>query len=162
MALILITLELANSGDVKVSSMILEFNSAILLINEPRLQGAIKAGQSVLSIMALNTSNPDQFPKLRIDGGLMNVTSLIGNKVKLNNGTVVLDIQKTSTSSKPEEARVVLFSVQYESGLTITAEVRYSPKMGRHYLNVMFIPSARFKSQTEGLCGVMDDDPSND
>ena len=47
-------------------------------------------------------------------------------------------------------------------GLTITAEVRYSPKMGRHYLNVMFIPSARFKSQTEGLCGVMDDDPSND
>lgn len=39
-ALILITLELANSGDVKVSSMTLEFNSAILLINEPRLQGA--------------------------------------------------------------------------------------------------------------------------
>lgn len=34
----------------------------------------------------------------------MNVTSLIGNKVKLNNGTVVLDTQKTSTSSKPEEA----------------------------------------------------------
>lgn len=34
--------------------------------------------------------------------------------------------------------------------------------MGCHYLNVMFIPSARFKSQTEGLCGVMDDDPSND
>ena len=26
---------------------------------------AIKAGESVLSIMALNTSNPDQFPKLR-------------------------------------------------------------------------------------------------
>lgn len=54
-----------------------------------------------------------------------------------------------------------LFFVSLQ-GLTITAEVRYSPKMGRHYLNVMFIPSARFKSQTEGLCGVMDDDPSND
>lgn len=55
----------------------------------------------------------------------MNVTSLIGNKVKLNNGTVVLDIQKTSTSSKPEEARVVLFSVQYESGLVKLIIVNY-------------------------------------
>lgn len=55
----------------------------------------------------------------------MNVTSLIGNKVKLNNGTVVLDTQKTSTSSKPEEARVVLFSVQYESGLVKLIIVNY-------------------------------------
>lgn len=47
----------------------------------------------------------------------MNVTSLIGNKVKLNNGT--------STSSKPEEARVVLFSVQYESGLVKLIIVNY-------------------------------------
>lgn len=55
----------------------------------------------------------------------MNVTSLIGNKVKLNNGTVVLDTQKTSTSSKPEEAQVVLFSVQYESGLVKLITVNY-------------------------------------
>lgn len=55
----------------------------------------------------------------------MNVTSLIGNKVKLNNGTVVLDTQKTSTSSKPEEALVVLFSVQYESGLVKLIIVNY-------------------------------------
>lgn len=55
----------------------------------------------------------------------MNVTSLIGNKVKLNNGTVVLDTQTTSTSFKPEEAQVVLFSVQYESGLVKLITVNY-------------------------------------
>ena len=34
--------------------------------------------------------------------------------------------------------------------------------MGRQYLNVLFTPTVAFKGHTEGLCGVMDNEPSND
>lgn len=34
--------------------------------------------------------------------------------------------------------------------------------MGRQYVNVLFTPTVAFKGHTEGLCGVMDNDPSND
>lgn len=47
-------------------------------------------------------------------------------------------------------------------GLTVTTDVRHSQVMGRQYLNVLFTPTAAFKGHTKGLCGVMDDDPSND
>lgn len=48
------------------------------------------------------------------------------------------------------------------SGLTVTADVRHSYVMKRQYLNVLFTPTASYKGHTEGLCGVMDNDPSND
>ena len=47
-------------------------------------------------------------------------------------------------------------------GLTVTTDVRYSHVMGRQYLNVLFTPTIAFKGHTEGLCGMMDNDPSND
>jgi len=34
--------------------------------------------------------------------------------------------------------------------------------MGRQYLNVLFTPTVAFKGHTKGLCGVMDNDLSND
>lgn len=34
--------------------------------------------------------------------------------------------------------------------------------MGRQYLNLLFTPTVALKGHTEGLCGVMDNDPSND
>ena len=46
----------------------------------------------------------------------MNLTARVGQKMKLDNGTVVIDIQKTF-SSKSDETGVVLISLQYESGL---------------------------------------------
>lgn len=52
----------------------------------------------------------------RIDGKLVNLTARVGQKMKLANGTVVMDIQKTF-SSQSDETGVVLISLQYESGL---------------------------------------------
>ena len=52
----------------------------------------------------------------RVDGTLVNISAQVGQKMKLNNGTVVLDIQKTF-NSKSDETAVVLISLQYESGL---------------------------------------------
>ena len=52
----------------------------------------------------------------RIDGKLVNLTAHAGQKIKLANGTVVMDIQKTF-SSQSDETGVVLISLQYESGL---------------------------------------------
>ncbi|KAJ7370752.1 hypothetical protein OS493_030182, partial [Desmophyllum pertusum] len=122
---------------------------------------AIKAGPSVLSIMTVNTSDPKEFPKLRIDGMLVNLTAHVGQKAKLNNETVVMEIQTTS-SSVSDPTGVALISLQYESGLTVTAYIRHSQAMGRQYLNLLFTPTVAFKGHTEGLCGVMDNDPSND
>lgn len=34
--------------------------------------------------------------------------------------------------------------------------------MKRQYLNVMYTPTDEFKGQTEGLCGLMNNDQSND
>lgn len=48
------------------------------------------------------------------------------------------------------------------SGATVTADVRHSHVMNRQYLNVLFTPTVAFKGRTEGLCGRMDNDPSND
>ena len=52
----------------------------------------------------------------RIDGKLVNLTARVCQKIKLANGTVVMDIQKTF-SSQSDETGVVLISLQYESGL---------------------------------------------
>lgn len=59
------------------------------------------------------TSSPIFFS--RIDGTLVNVTAYIGKKMKLDNGTIVMDIQKTFSSSF-DESGVVLISLQFESG----------------------------------------------
>ena len=53
-------------------------------------------------------------------------------------------------------------SFSFFSGLTVTIDVRHSNVMSRQYLNVLFTPTEAFKGHTEGLCGVMDNDPSND
>ena len=34
--------------------------------------------------------------------------------------------------------------------------------MGRQYLNVLFTPTVAYTGRTEGLCGVMDNEPLND
>ena len=44
----------------------------------------------------------------------------------------------------------------------MSVETEYSPVMSRQYLNVNFIPTAMFSKNTEGLCGFMDDDDTND
>jgi hypothetical protein len=44
----------------------------------------------------------------------------------------------------------------------VSVETEYSPVMSRQYLNVNFIPTAAFSKTTEGLCGFMDDDDTND
>ena len=52
--------------------------------------------------------------------------------------------------------------VSYFSGSTLTLDVRYSPTMQRQYMNIMFTPTAVFLGNTEGLCGKMDDNQTND
>ena len=47
-------------------------------------------------------------------------------------------------------------------GVSVSVDVRYSRVMERQYLNVMFTPTLPFKGRTEGLCGLMDDETSND
>ena len=47
-------------------------------------------------------------------------------------------------------------------GVSVTIEVAYSPMIGRQYINTQFGPTAQFFEKTQGLCGFMDDDDTND
>ena len=47
-------------------------------------------------------------------------------------------------------------------GATVSVGAEFSPVMSRQYLNVNFIPTAVFTKKTQGLCGFMDDDETND
>ena len=47
-------------------------------------------------------------------------------------------------------------------GVTVTIDVRHSRVMKRQYLNVLYSPTAAYKGHTEGLCGFMDNNSTND
>ena len=47
-------------------------------------------------------------------------------------------------------------------GVTVTIDVRHSLVMKRQYLNVLYSPTAAYKGHTEGLCGFMDNNATND
>ena len=68
----------------------------------------------------------------------MNVTAHIGKKMKLNNGTVVMDIQK-AFSSELDESGIVLISLQFESGLLKELNARNSTKMNISVVSVIGI-----------------------
>lgn len=71
----------------------------------------------------------------------MNVTAHIGKKMELNNGTVVMDIQK-AFSSQLDESGIVLISLQFESGLLIELNARNSTKMNILVVSVIGIRTA--------------------
>ncbi|CAH1233820.1 TNC [Branchiostoma lanceolatum] len=118
---------------------------------------AVKTGHSVVTITTPGQATETDLPSLRIDGNLQPISS--GQTYVLNNGTVHLLVEIPSTS---ESGEVVLFSFTFESGASVAFDIRFSPKMGRQYLNVIFSPTACFKGKTRGMCGYMDDDEDND
>ncbi|XP_035690544.1 uncharacterized protein LOC118425664 [Branchiostoma floridae] len=119
---------------------------------------AVKAGHSVVTLMAVPNAT-ENVPNIRIDGELHQLS--VGEKYLLNNGTIHLLAQKPSTNAT-ESGAVIIISVTFASGATVSFDVRYSPKMGRQFVNILFSPTATFKGNTEGLCGLMDDDDAND
>ncbi|XP_078611889.1 uncharacterized protein LOC144882157 isoform X2 [Branchiostoma floridae x Branchiostoma japonicum] len=118
---------------------------------------AIKTGHSVVTITTPEHATETSLPNLRIDGRLQTVSS--GQMYVLNNGTVHLVAEIPSTT---ESGEVILFSFTFESGASVAFDIRFSPKMGRQYLNTIFSPTADFKEKTQGLCGFMDDAEDND
>ncbi|KAI8480739.1 hypothetical protein Bbelb_415320 [Branchiostoma belcheri] len=94
-----------------------------------------------------------------IDGELRQLS--VGEKYPLNNGSVHLLAQQPASNST-ETGAVVIISITFASGASVSFDVRYSPKMSRQFINILFSPTATFKGNTEGLCGFMDDDIAND
>ena len=90
-----------------------------------------------------------------------------GLMLDLADGTVHIEIvlfSNSSSSSGGENSgsSVVLIALQYASGVSVTIDVRYSAGMQRQFFNTLFSPTASFKRSTEGLCGYMDGNKSND
>ena len=46
--------------------------------------------------------------------------------------------------------------------MTVTIDVKHSRVMKRQYLNVLYSPTAAYKGLTQGLCGFMDNNATND
>ncbi|XP_035690546.1 uncharacterized protein LOC118425665 isoform X2 [Branchiostoma floridae] len=119
---------------------------------------AVKAGHSVVTLMTSPNATEKEVPKIRIDGELHQLS--VGEKYLLNNGTIHLLAQQQSTATT--SGAVIIVSITFASGAAVSFDVRYSPKMGRQFVNILFSPTAIFKGNTEGLCGLMDDDDAND
>lgn len=83
----------------------------------------------------------------------MNLTARVGQKMKLDNGTVVMDIQKTF-SSQSDETGVVLISLQYESGLFNFLMVRLLPSTKKHQ-NISTKKEWRFLSNLLALLSLI-------
>ncbi|XP_078598874.1 uncharacterized protein LOC144874520 [Branchiostoma floridae x Branchiostoma japonicum] len=120
---------------------------------------AVKAGHSVVTLMTLPIATEKEVPDIRIDGELHQLS--VGEKYLLNNETIHLLAQQPSANAT-ESGAVIIVSITFASGATVSFDVRYSPKMGRQFVNILFSPTATFKGNTEGLCGLMDDDDAND
>ncbi|XP_019634589.1 PREDICTED: uncharacterized protein LOC109477683 [Branchiostoma belcheri] len=120
---------------------------------------AVKAGHSVVTLMTLPNATENHVPNIRIDGEPRHLS--VGEKYLLNNGTIHLLAQQPSTNAT-ESGAVIIVSITFASGATVSFDIRYSPKMGRQFVNILFSPTATFKGNTEGLCGLMDDDDDND
>lgn len=76
--------------------------------------------------------------------------------------TVLFGNNTVQGSGDNSGSSVALIALQYASGVSLTIDVRYSPGMQRQFINILFSPTASFKRTTEGLCGYMDGDKSND
>ncbi|XP_028400062.1 uncharacterized protein LOC114523364 isoform X2 [Dendronephthya gigantea] len=122
---------------------------------------ALKVAENVVTITTLPVSTPRDSPMLRINGALQNFS---GNDAQLlfANDSIKLNILNPENRTESNGVQATIMAFQYKSGVTVSVEAEYSPVMSRHYLNVNFIPNADFTKATEGLCGFMDDDETND
>jgi len=59
-------------------------------------------------------------------------------------------------------AQFLLYTSIIFLGVTVTIDVKHSRAMGRQYLNVLYAPTVAYKGHTEGLCGFMDNNATND
>ena len=131
---------------------------------------AIKAGPSVVAISTLHQPKPSDLPTLRFVGRYNDmiiifsfrlngvVTSLSdGLRLNLAKDTVHVEV---SLMSSLESIALILF--QFSNGVSLSVDVRYSAAMDRQFINILFAPVASFKRSTEGLCGLMDGNVTND
>ena len=80
-----------------------------------------------------------------------------GLKLSLEKDTVHVEV---SLMSSPES--IALISFQFANGVSLSVDIRYSAAMERQFINILFAPVASFKRSTEGLCGLMDGNVTND
>ncbi|XP_072043066.1 uncharacterized protein [Amphiura filiformis] len=117
---------------------------------------SVKVGLSIVTITTPG-SDKDDLPNLRIDGQLVNI--LEDTSLMLGNSKSKLDVQTQST----DDTLRATMSFQFETRVTLTVEVRFSPMIQRQYINIYFNASNKdFIGKTEGLCGMMDDNEAND
>ena len=102
---------------------------------------------------------------IRIDGVVIQLYE--GRVEVLAEGKVHLEVTLYQNSSSPTDENdsgtiLALIAVQWFNDVYLSVEVRYSPGMQRQFINILFSPIASFKGKTEGLCGYMDGDMTND
>ncbi|CAD5126265.1 unnamed protein product, partial [Dimorphilus gyrociliatus] len=122
----------------------------------------IKVGNSsVLTVTTKLNITADDFPSLRLDGSLIdNLNS--NHSYKFDNDTIRLDISPKSSLINKKDPTILITSVKYNSGSSISVITSFSEKMKCQYLSLSITGSEKMFNQTSGICGVMNDEDSDD
>lgn len=121
---------------------------------------AIKVTEQItLTITSIKTNSTTDYPILKLNGD--KISNIDKNVTKVfDNGTVRIDISSNQLSFNTPS--ILLVSIKFLSGASITVTVEYSKKMMIQYLSVSITPNQKMFNQTKGLCGVMNNNVSDD
>ncbi|CAH1781186.1 unnamed protein product [Owenia fusiformis] len=117
---------------------------------------AIKAGENIVTLVTHQPADESTLPVIRLNGEVVDVANQTVD-YKISD-----DVHMVITNSNGSDDSVMLVTLQYNTGVMVSTYLRYSAKMKRQYLNLVLQLTAAFSGKTSGLCGLMDDDQSND
>ncbi|CAD5123388.1 DgyrCDS11742 [Dimorphilus gyrociliatus] len=123
---------------------------------------AIRLGNvSVLTINTLLKSSSADLPLLRLDGDyLSNIT--MNSTFTFDNVTIRLDISLKKTNVYHDDPTILIISIKYSTGASLSVVVSYSKALKRQYLTSILIATADMMNKTSGLCGFMNDNENDD
>lgn len=125
-------------------------------------QVVLKIGlSSILSVTTNSQSSIDDLPTLRLDGQIL--SNLENNQRFLfDNETVRLDISSTPKENRKTDPTVLILSVKFSNGASLSVSTSFSPSIKRQYLSITTVPVDDMINTTSGLCGNMNDNSRDD
>eukprot|EP00118_Oscarella_pearsei_P018941 m.198025 g.198025 ORF g.198025 m.198025 type:complete len:2548 (+) comp39552_c0_seq11:586-8229(+) len=116
---------------------------------------AVKAGSNVIAITTPHSPKPEDLPVFRLNDVIIPLRD--GLQLGLDQDSIHVHV-----GLFPNKSSLGLISFEFFNGASFSVNIRYSSVMNRQFINILFAPTASFKQTTQGLCGLMDGNITND